>query len=301
MNDTALDLTITQQEDDSRAGAAKLAQNCSRLFSLPDVYLRLQRLINDEKTTITQMAELIALDAGLSARLLKIANSSFYNFPAQIHTISRAITLIGSNELNNLVLATSVANAFKGVPEDLIDMDSFWRHNIDCGLVARQLGKQIRASELEQLFVIGLLHNLGKLVVITEKPDLARQVLENDGTELPWEREQNILGYTFADVGAELFKAWQLPEETIEAVLNQHKPECTEGNRTVAALIHIGSRAASWMDQETRDAPGVDFIEQIDEWAWAQTGLEISDLDAAIEYAQMEAWNLLGMITGYVP
>ena len=95
--------------------AAELAQKSSQLFSLPDIYLKLSSMIKDGHSTVDQMAELISLDAGLAARLLKIANSPFYNFPAQIETIPRAITLIGSNELSNLVLATSVASSFANI------------------------------------------------------------------------------------------------------------------------------------------------------------------------------------------
>lgn len=277
--------------------AIELAQKSSRLFSLPDIYLRLSKLLKDDNASVDQMAELIALDAALSGRLLKIANSSFYNFPTQIETIPRAITLIGSNELSNLVLATSVASSFKGVPEDLIDMDSFWRHNVDTGLVARHLGKTAKLVDVERLFVMGLLHSIGKLIVLNAKPDLAREAITPDQTQLPWQRELSVMGFTFAECGAELMKVWQLPQALIETVQCQHQPQQAEIDSSAAAILHISSLAASWMEQETKDTEAVDYIQQIDPWVWEHTGLELADMDAAIEFAQIEAWNLLGLIT----
>jgi len=277
--------------------AAELAQKSSQLFSLPDIYLKLSNMIKDGHSTVDQMAELIALDAGLAARLLKIANSPFYNFPAQIETIPRAITLIGSNELSNLVLATSVASSFANIDPNLVDMDSFWRHNIDTGLVMRFLGKAAQVRDVERLFVIGLLHNLGKLMVLAGVPDAARQILEVTVEDCPQQQERAVLGFTFAECGAELLQIWQLPETLVDAVRYQHEPQNAQTDPQAAALLHIASRAASWMEQETKNTEGVDHIQLIDPWVWGYTELNLEDMDEAIEFAQIEAWNLLGLIT----
>ena len=277
--------------------AAELAQKSSQLFSLPDIYLKLSSMIKDGHSTVDQMAELISLDAGLAARLLKIANSPFYNFPAQIETIPRAITLIGSNELSNLVLATSVASSFANIDPNLVDMDSFWRHNVDTGLVMRFLGKTAQVRDVERLFVIGLLHNLGKLMVLAGLPDAARQILEVTVEDCPQRQEQAVLGFTFAECGAELLKIWQLPETLVDAVRYQHEPQNAQIDLQAAALLHIASRAASWMEQETKNTEGVDHIQLIDPWVWGYTELNLEDMDEAIEFAQIEAWNLLGLIS----
>lgn len=279
------------------SAAAQLAEKASRLFTLPDIYLRLQNLLNNENVTIDQIAELIAMDAGLSARLLKIANSSFYNFPAQIATISRAITLIGHKELTNLVLATSVASSFKGISQEIIDMDSFWRHNVDTGLVARHLGKAANLKDIEALFVIGMLHNVGKLVVLSKMPTEAADILTNESNSIPWEGEQAVLGFTFAECGAELLKIWGLPDSVTDSVLRQHQPLSATVDPKAASILHIASLAASWMEEETKDQAGIDYLQLIDPAAWAVAEVELSDMDAAIEYSQVEAWNMLGLVS----
>lgn len=297
MNSLANNLDTNSLDSSPFSPAAQLAEKSSQLFSLPDIYLRLLELVNSDESTIDEIADLISLDASLAARLLKMANSSFYNFPAQIDTVTRAITLIGSKELCNLVLATSVASSFNNVPQAMIDMDSFWRHNVDTGLVARHLGKLANIRDVERFFTVGLLHNIGKLLVLAEEPDHAKKIIAASHTTPSWQAEQEVLGFTFAEAGAELMKIWGLPVVLIDAVGHQHAPQDAEQDVLTAALLNIASRAASAMEQETSDAEGLDYLSLIEPAAWACCGLEESDLEPAIEYAQAEAWNILGMIT----
>lgn len=280
--------------------AVELAQKSSALFTLPDVYMKLQQLIRKPETSIDDIAELISTDAALTARLLKIANSSFYSFPAEIGTISRAINLIGTDQLMNLVLATSVAGSFSGVPADVIDMDSFWRHNVDTALIARSLAGACKQPDIERLFVIGLLHNVGKLIALTEMPEQSLQALLLAEGETPWQKQYDVLGFTFAECGAELLSVWELPTSLVETVRFQHTPGLAGNDDVCTALLNIASRAASAMEQEICPDEGPEYLEMIDEQSWDLTGLQTTDLDVSIAYAQEEAWNMLGIISSAV-
>jgi len=280
--------------------AVELAQKSTSLFSLPDVYMKLQQVIRKPDTGINDIADLISTDAALTARLLKVANSSFYSFPAEIGTISRAINLIGTDQLMNLVLATSVAGSFSGVPEGVIDMDSFWRHNVDTALIARSMAAAGKLPDVERLFVIGLLHNVGKLIALTELPELAQQAIQCDLNSEPWQHQQNILGFTFAECGAELLSAWGLPEALTEAVRFQHLPNLAGDDKAPAAVLNIASRAASAMEQDICPDEGLDYLQLINAESWALGGVEQADLDAATEFAHEEAWNILGVISSAV-
>jgi len=277
--------------------AVELAQKSSTLFSLPDVYMKLQQVIRKPDTDISDIADLISTDASLTARLLKVANSSFYSFPAEIDTISKAINLIGTDQLMNLVLATSVAGSFSGVPQEVIDMDSFWRHNVDTALVARSLAAAGKLPDIERLFVVGLLHNVGKLIVLTELPELGQKALECDQGHQPWQAQQNVLGFTFADVGAELLTNWNLPEALIESVRFQHMPRLAGEHAASAAVLNIASLSASAMEQEICPDEGPDYLALIDAESWGLAGVERVDLGAAVEFAHEEAWNILGVIS----
>jgi HD-like signal output (HDOD) protein len=277
--------------------AVELAQKSSTLFSLPDVYLRLQRIIHKPDTRLEDIADLISTDAALTARLLKVANSAFYSFPAQIDTISRAINLIGTDQLMNLVLATSVASSFSGIPEDVVDMDTFWRHNVDTGLVARSLAAAGKQRDTERLFVIGLLHNVGKLLVLSEMPDRAVKVLQPEPGQCPWELQQQAFGFTFAECGAELLSLWELPAALVEAVRFQNYPGLAGDASAAAAVLNIAACAASAMEQEICPDAGPDYLGLINDQAWTLGGVENADLEAAVAFAHEEAWNMLGVIS----
>ena len=107
------------------------------ISSLPSVYTRLNEAVNSPRASMSDIARIISEDAGLTVRLLRIVNSAFYGFPAKVESISRAATILGTHELRALALATSVTTMFKGIPADLVNMDSFWRHSIACGVTAR--------------------------------------------------------------------------------------------------------------------------------------------------------------------
>ena len=104
------------------------------LVSPPTTYSQLNEPIHDDNASAEDITQVINTDPALTTHLLKIVNSPYYGFPSQISTISRFITIVGTSELNQLVLATSVIKAFKGIPEDLIKMENFWLHSIACAI-----------------------------------------------------------------------------------------------------------------------------------------------------------------------
>ncbi|MFZ5841816.1 MAG: HDOD domain-containing protein [Pseudomonadota bacterium] len=221
----------------------ELVRNAGRLYSLPDICLRLQELIA-RQASVLEIADLIALDPALTARLLRLANSSFYNFPAQIESVSRAVRLIGTNELYNLALATSAVATFRNVPRELIDMDKFWEHSVYTGLVARALGRRSGFRQGERLFAAGLLHNIGLLVLLEQMPDECVTMLQKaEGVPRP-DLEQAGFGFRIADLGHALMTLWQLPVSLTEVVRYQHEPEQAGGERVAAALIHVGIHGA---------------------------------------------------------
>lgn len=216
-----------------------LVRQAGRLYSLPDICLRLQELIA-RQASVLEIADLIALDPALTARLLRLANSSFYNFPAQVESVSRAVRLIGTNELYNLALATSAVAAFQRVPRELMDMDKFWEQSVYTGLVARGLGRRSGFRQGERLFAAGLLHNIGLLVLLEQAPDECTTLLERaEGMPRP-DLELAAFGFRVCDLGHALMTLWRLPTSLTEVVRYQHDPEQSAGERVAAALVHVG-------------------------------------------------------------
>ncbi|NQD35506.1 HDOD domain-containing protein [Permianibacter sp. IMCC34836] len=221
----------------------ELVRQAGRLYSLPDICLRLQELIA-RQASVLEIADLIALDPALTARLLRLANSSFYNFPAQVESVSRAVRLIGTNELYNLALATSAVAAFQRVPRELMDMDKFWEHSVYTGLIARGLGRRSGFRQGERLFAAGLLHNIGLLVLLEQAPSECAAMLQKAEGGIRPDLEQASFGFRVADLGHALMTLWRLPTSLTEVVRHQHEPEAANGERVACALVHVGMYGA---------------------------------------------------------
>jgi HD-like signal output (HDOD) protein len=128
------------------------------------IFTRIDEAVNNPRSSLADIGRIISEDSSLTARLLKIVNSAFYSFPSKIETISRAVTVVGTQQLRDLALATSVMKLFQGIPPDLISMEAFWKHSIACGVAARVRGSK-REANIERFFVAGILHDIGRLIL----------------------------------------------------------------------------------------------------------------------------------------
>ncbi len=148
-----------------------LIKDSLQLFSLPDIFFQISEMINDPRFSVKDIGLVIGKDPALSARLLKIVNSSFYGFQSRVDRVSRAVTIVGVEELKNLVLATSVVAKFNNIPTELVDMTDFWLRSVKCGLITKFLAIENSVLHHERLFLTGLLHNLGSLVFYYKLPN----------------------------------------------------------------------------------------------------------------------------------
>jgi len=244
------------------------------LVSPPTTYTQLQALVHSDNASTDDISSIINTDPALTTRLLKVVNSPYYGFPSQISTISRAITIIGTNELVQLVLATSVINAFKGIPENLIKMDEFWQHSIACAVTASLIAKQCKLPATEHFFIAGLLQNIGSLVIYQTVPELAREAISSAqfGQEILYKAEQRVLGFDHADAGAALAQNWRLPESLIDVIRYHHTPSKATQYLTEAAVVHL----ADIMVTSTGifGHSGDKHVPPLDSAAWTHLGLD---------------------------
>ena len=229
------------------------------LISLPEICIRVNTLLEDPNHTHKQLGELIGHDPALTARILRIVNSAYYNFPSKIELVSRAISIIGEHDLRTLVLATSAVDVFKRIPNQLVNMELFWQHSVFTGIVARLLSKHCHVLHSERLFIAGLLHDIGKLILYYKEPTSSQQVLveasEHDGLLVT--AEQKILGFTHADVGGALIEAWKLPESLYTVVRYHHNPEQANAYELETALVHMANAIVNSME------PGIEIDEHL--------------------------------------
>lgn len=260
----------------------ELVDGIEKLVSLPEICIKVNRLIDAPNYSAATLGDLISQDTDLSARLLRVVNSAFYNLQAPVDTISRAITLVGTNELRNLVMATSAARVFTGIPGDLVDMHEFWRYSLATGIIATELAGRCRVLHAERLFVMGMLHDIGRLVIYLKLPELSRDILLVTGGDdsILTAVEEEMLGFTHMVVGEELLRRWKLPRSIYTVVGNHHCPMRVKDFRLEAAIIHLASTLSlSEMDgMELQDSMAL--VEPV---VWEITGLQPESTEQILE------------------
>ncbi|MCQ8130225.1 HDOD domain-containing protein [Methylomonas rivi] len=223
---------------------ADLLKGDIKLASPPIVYLALQKVVEDPAKTAKDAAAVIESDAALALRVLKIVNSAFYGFPAQISAVATAITLIGMRELQNLVLATVVIERFSDLPGQLFSVHDFWAKNLRCALIARELDARMGKNYTDTAFLCGLVHDVGQLVLYRRIPILAREVDLLVQSQLPGEIdqagiEQQVIGFDHYEVGAELCRLWKLPPVVVDSIRLHRYPDYVGNNAKIATLIRL--------------------------------------------------------------
>ncbi|HYE37055.1 HDOD domain-containing protein [Methylocaldum sp.] len=230
-------MLVTETPETLVIGAPQLA-------SPPAAVARISTILGRENFTAGEVAEAIGQDPALTARLLKIVNSPYYGFSGRIDTISRAVGLVGVDMLYSLALTTSVIQGFRKIPTCLVNMTDFWLNSLYCGEIARLLAKEASVLHSERLFVAGLLHRIGALIIYIRLPDEAREILlaaAGDDRLIPG-LEKDLLGFTYAEIGAELAKAWKVPPALRESIRWHLDPEQAEDYRLEASLLYLANQ-----------------------------------------------------------
>jgi len=214
----------------------------AQLTSFPDIYYRITRILNDPGSSAFQLAEVISKDTSLSTKLLKLANSVFYGLPTKVDSVTRAITIIGLNEIGTLAMGVLAIRFFKGIPQKLINMKEFWIHSLACGTLAGILARDKTGLAEERFFVGGMLHDMGRLVIAMAMPEHTKQaILESRKRLIPLHKmEKEMFGYDHAEIASLLLSKWDLPEELVNMVGFHHDPAGAP-NPLDASLVHFAN------------------------------------------------------------
>jgi len=257
-------------------------------FALPDACFKVKSLMEDENSNIEDFADVISVDPSMTSRLLQIANSAIYSFPGEISTISRAITIIGTQAIYNMMLVDVAASAFKHFSNQAIDLKRFWRMSVFCGLATKNLAIKSGIRDIERLFVAGLLQNFGELIVAKISPEIAKTCEQYSPENLPWKLQHQQLGFSYTDISAELLNIWQIPEKIILPIRHYNEANSIQINKDVKVL-YLASRLA------LVDSHPESFIydETVDETLCKSLGISSDDLIAAADFASQEAANIL--------
>jgi HD-like signal output (HDOD) protein len=257
-------------------------------LSLPDVYLRLREVMDSENASMADAAQVLSLDPALAARVLRMANSAFYGFRAQVDTITRAANILGMQKIHDLALAASVSEAFAGLSNELMDIDTFWYRSVHCGFLAQAIAEGAGIRSPESMFVRGLLHDIGHLVLFSRYPRECRQALaySDEGLDARLFQEQQLIGIDAMQFAAELSRVWQLPESFVDSFKHLTRPEEVAGGLArEIAILHIAVQFSGGIDS---DLLIEDVVQQIRAPIWRLAELPPEVGSAALDASTME-------------
>ena len=209
----------------------------------PIVFTQIQKVLNKETASAENVANILAEDPSMSAKVLKLTNSAFYGLAREIDSVKQAVIIVGMDAIKNLVLSASVLGMFKGNSLSKEFQDRFWRHSLATGQGSRLLAKKFRAKGIidsESAFSAGLLHDIGKLVIACFMQDDFEKILKRT-RQAPiledYQIEEEILGFNHSHVGSALAANWNLPSTLADAITFHHRPEEAPDDSPLAAII----------------------------------------------------------------
>ena len=267
----------------------------AKLVSLPDIYLRLKAVLDDPDSNLADLAEVVGNDPAMTARVLRLVNSAYFGLATEIATVSRAISLLGSQEVHDLVLAVSVAESFDGMSNEVMDMSRFWRRSVVCAITGRELASMCNVLDSERLFVAGLLRDIGHLFIYQTAPLKAQQAIELAQLQNAplYKAERAVLGVDYAQIGADLMRRWQLPQSLWEPTECHLEPERSEEYGLFSCLVHIAG-ALTEVSEGGLDIEAA--LSQVSSHAWEMAGLTPVQCHGVIAKGQPQVGAVINLI-----
>lgn len=227
----------------------RASASVQKLPALPDVVMKLLSVVNSPYSSADDAAMLIEKDPALTGAVLRMANSSFYGVPRSISTVSAAIVILGFNAVRSIVLATAVFKAVPGNGGMGFDMGRFWKHSLAVSSACRIIAAKTTvpgAPDAETAFCAGILHDIGKLVLLNAFPDELMEAHDYAIEQhMPIHRaELEIIGINHTRVGRLISDKWALPQSLGQSIVYHHEPLAAESDHLFPLVVSFGDSFA---------------------------------------------------------
>jgi len=221
----------------------KIASKLNSFPSMPGAAVKLLALIDDPDINVTQIEQILGQDPGLTANLLKLANSAYFGIPSKIGSVRQAVLLLGLKRLIQMVIASCVSAIMdRPVPGYDLSPGELWRHSIAVTVAAEGLVKELKVEAAEEIFTAALLHDVGKLILGDFVQDDFKKIENILSQGITFETAENmVLGVNHADIGAEILRRWSLPQALVNAVRWHHDPESTDQADIMLDIVHVAN------------------------------------------------------------
>ena len=258
--------------------ANDLVKSIADRVTMPDVYVRIRALINQPDSEIEDYVDAVRFDPVLAARVIKVANSSFFGYSNKIRSLEQAVSFIGVIQLHDVLLSILTIRSFAAIPNEVVNLFEFWRTSIHCGIVARILAQKCALMASERLFVSGLLHDVGHVLIYLKSPELAQEaIMMSMEQSMPvYMAERKLLGFDYAQAGSELMQLWHLPINYKRTTEFHLTPGEASQFQVEAAIVHLARHIV--MVCETGNFSDT-YSELLDPAVWNLTKLSESDVE----------------------
>jgi len=238
----------------------KVLDDGLKLYSLPQTLSEVLRVVSDESTGADDLAKVLMKDPAMTTRVLRVVNSPYYGVGRKVGTVSQAVVTIGMRQVTALALSTSVYSMTDRWHSSF-DRVRFWRHSLEVAIAARALAEKIGQKRSEEMFVAGLLHDLGLLILERSFPEEYRRIWKRSaGNGALVDLEQEAWGTDHARVGQFLLEQWQLPETVCQAVGHHHSvfpPGAADSELIPSQIVNLANRISHFRIAEQQAAAEV--------------------------------------------
>jgi HD-like signal output (HDOD) protein len=266
-------------EDAALKEVSKIVEVTGDLPAMPHIAAQVMEKLSSPNATPKDIHQLLTKDQGLAARVLKVANSPYYGASRSISSLRDAILFMGFDSIRSLVMTAVMKGMFSAtsLAEKLL-----WEHSIGCGVAARRIGVEVDFSGSEEAFLAGLMHDIGKAVLFLRIPAKMRDIMQevyNSGTDFA-EVEQQMLGFTHAQVGQMVADKWRFAIDIEDAIAHHHSPDQARSARQLSHIVALGNALCHKLEIGPTRKPDLDVSQLPSAEA---LGLEPDDVSKVLE------------------
>ena len=242
----------------------RISQSLLNLPTLPTLAARLLDLVDNPATNASTLAQFMSQDQVITARLLKMCNSAYYGLGREVTSVHQSVVMLGFDMVREIALGVSVINAFKSARGlEGFDISGFWDHSSAVGLVARRVAKGWQPALVSEAFTAGLLHDIGKVVLIQYLPDEFAETLATakaQGRNL-FEVEREVFGTDHGQIGSWLAERWKLPKTLCDAMAFHHDLDrAPEESRNLVGIVQLADLLSRLLKAGNGGNPGTPLI-----------------------------------------
>lgn len=267
----------------------EIVEQIDKLPTLNTVAFEVVNLCADKEIPIPRLVKLISGDQSLTSQILKLANSSYFNYPRTIYSLDRAIIILGFRLLRDIAVSLAIFSIYKGFKANrFFDLAAFWRHALFTGFALKAIAESYDPENKELLYISGLLHDLGKPVLVKQLGDDYRLLVEKSSQEQASlaELESRFLNFDHAELGAALLEKWNLPESIVLTTRYHHNPDAYPGEDTNAMwirLVYLGNLLAKMVEKGKKTFQDLIELDPHFEKYYSLSDVEVEQLVEGVE------------------